>query len=282
MLKIQSKKTESLSFYRTEHEFERYAEFSAIEEFQEYRHWAIENNVSLYILGNGSNTLFGRRKVKSLVLKNMMPKKIEVVSKYEAWVSSSVLTIEVLKHCYKNSLDSFYYLASVPATIGGALAMNAGRGRGHNLTIYDFVEKVEFFDFNDDCVKTLGKQEIIRGYRETIFTGTQSSFLILSAMFKFEELAIEGNPVADRCRWSKENQDYSAPNCGSVFKEADMSILNALKGLRIGNTSFSKKTRNWILNDSKSPIPILLLISASKIIHFIKRKKVASEVIIVK
>lgn len=282
MLKIQNTKTESLSFYRTEHEFERYAEFSTLEEFQEYRNWAMKKKVDLYILGNGSNTLFGRKKVKSLVLKNTMPKEIKVISDCEVKISSSTLVIEVLRHCYKNSLDSFYYLASVPATVGGALAMNAGRGRGYNLTIYDFVEGVEFFDFHDGCTKTLGKQEVIKGYRETIFTGAQSSFLILSATFKFKELALKGNPVADRCKWSKENQDYSAPNCGSVFKEADPNILNALKGIRIGNTSFSKKTRNWILNDSKNHIPIMLLIEASKIIHFIKRKKISPEVIIVK
>lgn len=282
MLKIRNTKTESLSFYRTEHEFERYAEFSTLEEFQEYRNWAIEKSVNLYILGNGSNTLFGRKKVKSLVLKNTMPREIKVVSDCEIKVSSSTLIIDVLRHCYKNSLDSFYYLASVPATIGGALAMNAGRGRGHNLTIYDFVEGVDFFDFNKGCVKTLEKQDIIKDYRETIFTGAQSSFLILGATFKFKKIVLEGNPVTDRCKWSKENQDYSAPNCGSVFKEADNSILNALKGLKIGNTSFSKKTRNWILSDSKNHIPIMLLIEASKLIHFIKRKKISPEVIIVK
>lgn len=269
-----------LSFYRTTHNFKSYAEFETVEQFKEYCIWAKANNRKIYILGNGSNTLFTRKNVRSLILKNQLHKKIDVLSKNKIRVSSSTLIRDVLKHCFDNSLDSFYYLASVPATIGGALAMNAGRGKKFQRTIYDFVETVDFFDFENNYVKTLTKEEIIRGYRETIFTGIQSK-LILSAVFRFTEMELEGNPIAERCIWSKQNQDYSAPNCGSVFKEADSNILKKLRGWNISNASFSSKTNNWILNKSDSYIPLLLLITIAKIIHFIKRKVAKVEVICV-
>ncbi|VEP12235.1 UDP-N-acetylenolpyruvoylglucosamine reductase [Hyella patelloides LEGE 07179] len=277
---IQSITSNKLSYYRTTHNFKNYAEFETLEQFKEYCIWAKANNRKIYILGNGSNTLFARKNIKSLILKNQLHKKIDVLSKNKIRASSSTLIRDVLKYCFDNSLDSFYYLASVPATIGGALAMNAGRGKSFQRTIYDFVETVDFFDFEDNRVKTLTNEEIVKSYRQTIFTGIQSK-LILSAVFKFQKIQLEGNPITQRCIWSKENQDYSAPNCGSVFKEADPYILNKLRGWHINKASFSSKTNNWILNKSESYIPLMLLITAAKIIHFLKRKIAKIEIIFV-
>lgn len=277
---IRSITDSNLSFYRTLHHFERYGEFSTIEQFREYCNWAKANNVKMYILGNGSNTLFTRKRVKSLILKNKLHENMTSLPGDRLEVSSSALLIDVLKHCYENSFNSFYYLASVPATIGGALAMNAGRGREYQRTIYDFIESVTFFDVDNNCIKTAGKDEIIKGYRETIFTGIQSR-LILSAIFKFNQIQLDGNPIVERCKWSKKYQDYSAHNCGSVFKLADFRILNKLKGIALGKTWFSHKTCNWISNKSQNSIPIIILIAIAKFLHFIMGKKVALEVITV-
>ncbi|NEO67265.1 MAG: FAD-binding protein, partial [Moorea sp. SIO4G2] len=167
MQSIKSLSDRNLSYYRTEHYFARYAEFASLEDYKAYYQWSKKQGVKLYILGNGSNTLYQKQKVKSLILKNKLPKKIEALSANRFEVSSTVLVLELLKACVDNSLDSFYYLASVPATIGGALAMNAGRGRKHNITIYDFVESVSFYDHESDTVKTLGKGDIVQGYRKT-------------------------------------------------------------------------------------------------------------------
>lgn len=275
-LKIESLTTNNLSHYRTCHNFKRVGEISSIDDLQEYCNWAKENKVNVYILGNGSNTLFVRKNVESLVLKNKLPKYIKPLTENRVEISSSVSIMEVLKYCYQNSKNSFYYLASVPATIGGALAMNAGRGREHKLTIYDFVESVTFFE--DGCIKTLPTSRIVRGYRETIFTGMHSK-LILSAVFKFENTEFQENPITFRQTWAKEHQDNTAPNCGTVFKTANYRILGKLKGLFIGRAMFSAKTPNWILNKSDSGFPIILLIKIAKFLHFITMQKIALEVI---
>jgi len=268
----------NLSFYRTLHHFQRYGEFTSIEEFCKYCNWAKKNNINAYVLGNGSNTLFISKEIKTLVLKNRLRKEIKILSEYELEATSSVLVIDILKHCWEYSLDSFYYLSSVPATIGGALAMNAGRGKQHQLTIYDYVESVTFFDFESGAIQTLGKKEIVKGYRETIFTGIQSK-LILSAKFKFKPTRLEANPISERLKWSKEFQDYSAPNCGSVFKVSDSDLMKKLRGLKVGKASFSKKTNNWILNQSQDSKSILILIFIVKVIHLALRKKAKLELI---
>ena len=269
-----------LSYYRTTHCFMNYAEFKTVEEFREYCVWAKYNNRKIYILGNGSNTLFSRKNIRSLILKNHLYQRIESLSNERVKVSSSTLVRDVLKYCYDHSLNSFYYLSSVPATIGGALAMNAGRGKKFQCTIYDFVESVDFFDSDNNCYKTLTKEDIVLGYRETIFTGIRNK-LILSVIFNFKMIKFEGNPILERCIWAKQYQDYSAPNCGSVFKEADANILNKIRGWNIKNVSFSSKTSNWILNRSDSPTSILMLITIAKLFHWLKQKVAETEIIFV-
>lgn len=281
MVKVNSITDNGLSFYKTTHDFQRYGEFKTIDEFREYCNWARENNIQTYVLGNGSNTLFVRRKIETLVLKNKLERYITPLNNSQFEVSSSTLVIDVLKYCYKNSLECFYYLASVPATIGGALAMNAGRGWSKNMSIYDFVESVTFFDFSENCIKTLTKEQIVKDYRETIFTGLSSN-LILKAVFTFEKTQLNKNPITSRLKWAKKNQDNVSPNCGSVFKKYQPFIIKMVKGLTIAKAHFSKKTDNWIANHSHSSIGVVCLIKVVKFLHLLIGKKAILEVIEVK
>ncbi|AFY50748.1 UDP-N-acetylmuramate dehydrogenase [Nostoc sp. PCC 7524] len=276
MVKIQSIESNKLSYFHTLHQFDKYAEVTTLEEFCEYYEWAKNNNIKVYILGNGSNTLFTKKRVQSLIIKNKLPKFINTLDDLHLEVSSSVLVMDILKYCQEKYLDSFYYLASVPATVGGALAMNAGRGRKHECTIYDYVESITFLE--NGCVKTLKNHEVERSYRETIFTGKHDK-IILSAVFKFTPLNSKDNLLIERLKWSKENQDHSAPNCGSVFKLSYYPIMKIMKGFSIGEATFSPKTANWIINKSQSSLPILILILIAKILHFLAFKKVKLEII---
>ncbi|WP_414573632.1 FAD-binding protein [Nostoc sp. CCY 9925] len=277
-LKIESLTSNNLSHYKTRHHFERVGEINSIDDLQEYCNWAKENKINIYIIGNGSNTLFVRKNIQSLILKNKLPKYINPLAENRLEVSSSVSVMEVLKYCYQHSMNSFYYLASVPATIGGALAMNAGRGKQHGCTIYDFVESVTFFE--DGSIKTLDKSQIVRDYRETIFTGMHSK-LILSAVFKLEQTEFTENPLVSRQLWAKEHQDNTAPNCGSVFKSANYKILEKLRGLSIGKAMFSAKTSNWILTKSQNSYAIVLLIRIAKFLHLISGQKIELELIVI-
>lgn len=275
--KLSSKK---LSFYRTCHNFERYAEINSIEDFEYYSQYAKKNGIGIYILGNGSNTLFAKKNISLLILKNRLPEYIVPCENNSFIVSSGCKLSTILNYCKENSLDSFYYLSSVPANVGGALAMNAGSGRSENKSIYDYVESVRYID-DDGTIKSSVPDQVVKGYRETIFTGIKSKFII-DAVFKFPKTKLVGDPIRDRILWSKEYQDHSGPNCGSVFKEASPRVLHFVKGICIFNAFFSKKTYNWIINRSDSSSGIICLITFVKFLHFVLGKKVALEVIVVK
>lgn len=275
------KKNKKLSLYRTEHEVPFYREISSEQDAIYAIKDAQNSRLNVYILGNGSNTFFENRVIRSAILKNSFPRIIEPLPENKFYISSSVLVSEVLKYCYKLQLDCFYYLASVPAEIGGALAMNAGQGRAFGgESIMNFVEEIRFIQNGKIIVKK--PEELAVSYRSTIFTG-QTDLFILGATFNFSPVApFQENPIKARIEWAKEKQDLSKPNCGTVFKVADGRIMSRLRGIRLFGASFSKKTNNWIVNQSKSPLGIKLLMYIVIILHRILLKKCEAEVISVK
>lgn len=268
--------SDRLSHYRTKHHFAHYAEFASVDEYKKMLAYARERRLPVFILGNGSNTLFNRATVKSVVLKNRMPREVRDLGDERYYVSASEQVSAVLKHCRTNSLDSFYYLASVPAMVGGALAMNAGRGREHNVSIFDFVESIDYLD--GDRLVTLPRAQVELDYRSTIFTGVQTR-LILGATFRFPKVTLESDPIVDRVLWSKDKQDLVGGNCGSVFKQYHTPTLSRLRGLKLGGASFSAKTVNWINNTGESPKPIRTLIRIAKLAHFMLGKCASVELI---
>jgi UDP-N-acetylmuramate dehydrogenase len=276
MVQIQTIETNALSTFHTRHRFLHYGEFTTVAEFLFFRNWAREHGCKLYILGNGSNTLFMTRTVRTLVLLNRLEPRLEFLDKYRAETSSSLHIRVLLEHCHKRHLDSFYYLASAPATVGGAIAMNAGRGRGYSMTIFDFLESVSYVE--GESVVTVPADSIERHHRWTPFTGI-NDLLIVSAVFRFRPGDYEGNPIADRLAHARKVQDLSAPNCGSVFKECHGGLQRRLRGLHLGTACFSLKTTNWILNRGDSPWSIRALICTSKGFHWLLRKKVVLELI---
>lgn len=272
--------SKKLSLYRTEHFFSRYLEIcSESDALQALKKHG--NKRTMYTLGNGSNTLFINKKIRSTILKNKLPKNIEKVGDDTYYISSSTLVSEVLKYCYKNQRNSFYYLASVPAEIGGALAMNAGQGLAYGASsVMDFVDKVRFIRNGEICEESTDRLSV--SYRNTIFTG-QTNMFILGAYFRFPTLPeFTENPIKTRIEWAKKHQDLSKPNCGTVFKTVQPKILNRFRGLSLFGATYSKKTGNWIINESKNPFGIRLLIFVVIFTHRIFFQKCETEVIRVK
>lgn len=274
--KITSLKSDRLSCFRTEHTFQHYAEFTSMEEFLSLRQWAIDQGIPFLILGGGSNILFKRHRVRSLILKNKLPKTLTELDPCSIEASSTTMVASILSWCYERQLSSFYYLASVPATVGGAIAMNAGRGRKHRQTIYDFVQSVTIL--RGDRVQVLSRDQIPLDYRKTPFTGIKND-LVLSATFRFQPAEITGNPRQERVQWSKENQDYSAPNCGSVFKDFAPRLLSMMRGKRFLNASYSTKTLNWMLNSGSKSWPLVVLIRITQLLHRLTGRRAQLELI---
>lgn len=281
MVEVKRLNSDRLSTFRTQHDFLRVGEFRTVEEFLEYRAWAKANAAAILILGNGSNILFKRRRIRTLVLRNRIEPSMKDLGDGRVEASSSLPVMAILKHCEKHSLDSFYFLASVPATVGGAVAMNAGLGAGG--TIFDFIESVTFLE--GDELRTLPAEQMERRHRQTMFTGVHDR-LIVSATFRFPTRRLDESEIRKRIAWCHANQDLSAPNCGSVFKEHFAPIVRKARGLppfgvRVPffGAQFSRKVNNWIICRNSSSWPIVFLIRVVQALHRLAGKRAVVELI---
>ena len=145
------------------------------------------------------------------------------------------------------------FLAGIPGTVGGALAMNAGCYGGET---WDIVELVETID-RHGRVFTREKREFDIGYRHC---SSRHEEWFVAAYFRL----LPGESDASRARIKEllarriASQPLSLPNAGSVFRNppgdhaARLIEACGLKGLARGGARVSEKHANFIVNPEGS------------------------------
>jgi len=280
MLQVQTEITDKYSWYRTKNTFVHLAKIESVEDFFEAENYAQKNDLNMYSLGNGSNTFFQNKTINSFILKNNLPQEFNYLGNDLFEVSSSLSIIQLLKNLYQEQREGPYYLASVPATIGGAIAMNAGTGRGKGHYISEYLESVEYV--YQGKIYQITPKEMNIGYRQTMFSESRKYFIV-KAIFRFPEQKFEVDPIKLRIEKSKKTQDLKYPSCGSVFRIFDhrpMKILRHFFGK--GKAFWSQKTFNWINNESDDPRHLRRLLLISRLVHLLFGKKCDPEIRIVK
>lgn len=245
-----------------------------------------QNKEIEYILGGGSNLLINDKKTfeKVICLKEL-DARITKLEDGKYYIGASVFVPKLIKAINNEGFGGIEYLFSVPALIGGAIFMNAGRGRKYNLAISDYIEEVFVYDYLANEKKVYKKSECNFSYRNSRFKKEQ--VIILGAIFKFDALSKEvlDNRRKERTSLVRKVQDSSGGyNFGSVFKNNNRYLMQLVKLFSIGykdGISFSSKTSNWIINKGDGTFN-----QAIKIISFVEKlhkfffQKIKKEVII--
>ena len=153
-----------------------------------------QNNIKYHILGNGSNTLVLDYGVKGLVIYlGKEFSKIELIDETTIKCQAGALLINVCLFALNNSLTGMESLYGIPASIGGALYMNAGAYDGE---MRDVVKSCKFIDQNNQLINfNLAQCEL--SYRHSYFMDQPSC--ITSVTFSLTK----GNPLI-----IKEKMDY--------------------------------------------------------------------------
>ena len=158
---------------------------------------------------------------------------------------------KLAKFIARNSFMHSAFLAGIPGTIGGALAMNAGC---YGSEIWNFVETVLVINDKGEQFKR-SKNEYITQYRKVINKKKLDEYF-LAAYMQFpkgiREVAEEDIRVLLKKR--KESQPLNWPTAGSTFRNppnhfaAKLIEECGLKGFTIGGAQISKKHANFIIN----------------------------------
>lgn len=207
------------------------------------------------ILGLGSKVLFKKKKVPLVIHLGSENFKRCALEGNDIIASAGVALPKLLAFAYDNSLGGLEFLNGIPASVGGALMLNAGVGWPVRLEIGTFVHEVEVMDAGGR-IKTVSREELKFEYRRS----NLKSQVILGARFRLfkkrkKNIRIKMEKFRD---YRKATQDLGYPSAGCVFKNCDgqasgrLIDLCGLKGKRIGDARISGRHANFIINLGKA------------------------------
>jgi UDP-N-acetylmuramate dehydrogenase len=200
-------------------------------------------------IGLGSNLLVRDGGVRGAVISiHGALGTLERTSATRIHAGAGVPCARIARQCVTWGLGPAEFLAGIPGTLGGALAMNAGAWGSET---WSHVIEVEVMDRRGARrTRTAADYEI--GYRHV--RGPEDEWFI-GARLEFERRpGVNHAAIRDMLERRRQTQPIGEWSCGSVFvnppgEHAARLIESAgLKGLRIGDASVSEKHANFIIN----------------------------------
>ena len=227
-----------------------------------------KQNKPYYIFSGGSNILFAERVTTPLINLMEIEKGIEYLENGLVKVGCSVRVQSLIRDLQKHGLGGIEYLFSVPSSLGGAVYMNAGRGKSEGLAISDYLVEVEYYSPTEGKFMTYKKKAEDFSHRHSPFQDLDA--IIVSATFKFKEQdkVVTEALIKERMEHSKKYLSADKPSCGSVFCEGNRIVYRLLMGKRVGGAMYSKKTPDWISNmGNATASDVMALIEKGKRLH---------------
>lgn len=204
----------------------------------------------LFFLGLGSNLLVRDGGIPGYVVwtlagLNQLQQQDGGRWRVEAGVTCAKLARETARAGYTDA----EFLAGIPGSFGGALAMNAGAFGGET---WPLVVEVETLD-RAGVLRKRSPQEYQIAYREV--KGPSGEFFVAATL---ELTAAVDDSGSQRIRGllekRKQSQPIGLPSCGSVFRNppgdfaARLIEAAGLKGTQFGGACVSPKHANFIIN----------------------------------
>lgn len=208
-----------------------------------------ETAVAVAIIGKGSNILVADEGFDGVVLRlgrgfRWIARDGDVVTAGGA-TPLPALAGEAQRH----GLDGLAFGVAIPASVGGAVRMNAG---AHGGEMAEVVERVDGIVLGAGGRRSWPAAEVGFAYRHT---GLPDGTVVTGAALRLRpgdrsEIRAE---MDEARRWRRETQPLAEPNCGSVFTNppgghaASLIEDAGLKGATVGGAEVSRKHANFIV-----------------------------------
>lgn len=219
---------------------------------------ALNVDSQVFILGRGTNVLCSDGGFDGVVINTAGVNKI-TVSGVSVIAECGANLSRVRELAELNCLSGLEFTEGIPASIGGAIAMNAGC---FSKTVGDKVAYVKA------ASGVYNRAACAFDYRKSRFSC--GADVVLSVCFLLKPS--EGDLIAakrEKYRRMRKNSQPHGKTCGSVFQNdgyfAGKLIDTAgLKGCRVGGARVSEKHANFIINEGGSSQDVYELISLVK------------------
>ena len=227
--------------------------------------FAEREQLPVAVLGGGNNLLVTDRGIRGVVLKLEGCLGRAEFSGEEAVAGAGVGLSALIREAAALNLGGLEALVGIPATIGGALAMNAGTVDG---SIGDVVSAVYFLHPDG----TIGECKPATGFSYDQFSLPKGAVLVGA------RLRLQRRPQAEiqkeikqRLKLKKQTQPLALASAGCVWKNPPNEVASkliervGLKGKRLNGAEISAKHANFIVNRGQaSAADILALMELTR------------------
>jgi UDP-N-acetylmuramate dehydrogenase len=201
-------------------------------------------------VGLGSNLLVRDGGFQGVVISTLGAlERLERTSQTHVYSEAGVACARIARQCIKWGLGPAEFLAGIPGTLGGALAMNAGAFGGE--TWHHVLEVATLDRQGREHSRQRGEYEV--GYRYLKPPVAEEWFLAAKLNFA-RAPAVSAADVRALLERRRATQPIGEWSCGSVFMNpagdhaARLIEASGLKEFRIGDASVSDKHANFIIN----------------------------------
>jgi UDP-N-acetylmuramate dehydrogenase len=168
------------------------------------------------------------------------------------YAEAGVTSPKVARFAAMNGFEGAEFLAGIPGTVGGALAMNAGC---YGAETWQHVTEVLTIDCFGELRRRL-PQDFDIGYRHVSLKEGINSEWFVAAWFAFKpgDGEMSRKKIQGLLEKRVASQPIGTPNAGSVFRNplgdhaARLIEVCGLKGTAIGGAMVSPKHANFIVN----------------------------------
>ena len=214
------------------------------------------------VVGNGSNLLVSDSGFDGGVICTRKLKGIVRISEDKILCLAGTTVGQLIKYCRDRGLGGLEYLYGIPATVGGAVFMNAGV---QDFAIGNNVVSVKVYDGKSHV---LSRENCDFSYRHS--TMRDINAIILSIIVKVDKVSADESDL--RLAYFRDRRKHLpvGRSCGCVFKNppegsAGYYIEKAgLKGLTVGGATVSERHASFIVNNNGSACDVKHVIEIVK------------------
>ena len=216
---------------------------------------ALPQDEMVLFVGLGSNLLVRDGGFKgTVILMHAVLNQVRVENE-RIYAEAGVASPKLARFSAKHDFEGAEFLAGIPGTIGGALAMNAGC---YGAETWEVVDEVLTIDRHGELRQRQPTDYQI-SYRHVELHEVSEEWFV-AAWFKFTcgDGALSLRRIKALLQKRISAQPLNQPNAGSVFRNpagdyaARLIEACGLKGKRIGGAQVSEKHANFIVNLDKA------------------------------
>lgn len=220
-----------------------------IEEMRSALLFARERKVPFLVIGKGSNCLFHDEGYRGIVILNKIDFFEDLgggVFQVGAGTSFSLLGVKTARLHF----SGLEFASGIPATVGGAVYMNAGASGKETK---DTLVSVDFMD-PEGNVSRYAVSDLEFSYRKSSFQKMRGA--IISATFKLSPSDEARDKQISIVQYRTKTQPYGEKSCGCAFRNPTGNFAGALiekcglKGFKVGGAEVSTLHANFIINKS--------------------------------